>query len=266
MLARRGPGSVRQVRTTTPPRSGADGAGGSGDIQAGKVDFRRERWRGHREKVRAEIVEAAFRAIDRHGPDVSLREIAAEAGTGKPKIYRHFEDKADLFRAISRRFRDLLGAAIFANVDFAEDATREVLGRAVREYVTLVEAHPNVMRFIMQDRFPEPAEPAVSGLNEGREITLAVAEMFDRQLPDMHLDRAVLELAAAAAFGSVSVATDWWLGRDPDSPRRMPVADFVAHLSTLVQGTVAGTAEMLGIDLDLDRPIRLAGPRAAGPV
>lgn len=245
MLARPGTGSVLQVRTTSSP----------------PVDRRKERWRGHREKVRAEIVEAAFRAIDDHGPDASLREIAAEAGTGKPKIYRHFEDKADLFRAISSRFRDLLGASIFANVDFAEDPTREVLGRAVAEYVALVEAHPNVMRFIMRDRFPEPAEPAATGLNEGRKITLAVAEMFDQQLPDMDLDHAVLELAAAAAFGSVSVATDWWLGPDPDSPRRMPSADFVAHLTTILLGTVAGTAEMLGITLDLDRPIRLAEPR-----
>lgn len=35
-----------------------------------KVDARSERWREHRKKVRREIVEAAFRAIDRLGPDV----------------------------------------------------------------------------------------------------------------------------------------------------------------------------------------------------
>ena len=58
-----------------------------------KVDARSERWREHRKKVRAEIVEAAFRAIDRLGPDLSVREIAEEAGTAKPKIYRHFTDK-----------------------------------------------------------------------------------------------------------------------------------------------------------------------------
>ncbi len=256
MLARPAPGSVLQVRTESASGSGVDGTG--------KVDQRRERWRGHREKVRAEIVEAAFRAIDRYGPEVSLREIAAEAGTGKPKIYRHFEDKTDLFGAISTRFRDLLGAAIFATVDFAEDPTREVLRGAVSEYVRLVEAHPNVMRFIMQDRFPQP-EPATKSLSEGREITLAVAEMFDEQLSGMHLDRSVLELAAAAAFGAVSVATDWWLGPDLDSPRRMPAPDFVAYLTTILLGTVTGTAELLGIALDLDRPIRLAEPLAAGP-
>ena len=46
-------------------------------------------------------------------PQVSLQEIAAEAGTAKPKIYRHFNDKADLFQAIGKRLRDMLVAAIF---------------------------------------------------------------------------------------------------------------------------------------------------------
>ena len=76
----------------------------AGDVAAlvpeGKVDARSERWREHRKKVRAEIVDAAFRAIDLHGPEVSVREIAEEAGTAKPKIYRHFADKSDLFQAI----------------------------------------------------------------------------------------------------------------------------------------------------------------------
>ncbi len=81
-----------------------------------KVDARSERWREHRKKVRAEIVDAAFRAIDRLGPAVSLREIAEEAGTAKPKIYRHFADKSDLFQAIGERMRDMLWSAIIPSV------------------------------------------------------------------------------------------------------------------------------------------------------
>ena len=57
----------------------------SGHEPGVKVDARSERWREHRKKVRAEIVDAAFRAIDRLGPELSLREIAEEAGTAKPE-------------------------------------------------------------------------------------------------------------------------------------------------------------------------------------
>ncbi|MGY4710153.1 TetR/AcrR family transcriptional regulator [Mycolicibacterium sp. CBM1] len=228
-----------------------------------KVDARSERWREHRKKVRAEIVDAAFRAIDKSGPDVSLREIAEEAGTAKPKIYRHFTDKSDLFQAIGKRLRDMLWAAIFSNLDVAADPTREVVRRSVAEYVNLVEQHPNVLRFMLQGRFPEQSESTQRALNEGREITMAMAEMFNNELREMELDPAALQLAGAATFGSASAATDWWLGPDPDSPRRMPTEEFVDHLTTIMLGTVMGTAELLGIALDPDRPVHAAVPRRA---
>ena len=52
-------------------------------------------------------------------------------------------------------------------------------------------------------------------LNEGRQITLTMADMFDNELRDMELDHAALELAAHAAFGSAASSTEWWLGPNP---------------------------------------------------
>ncbi|MEB3983720.1 TetR/AcrR family transcriptional regulator [Mycobacterium sp. 663a-19] len=221
-----------------------------------KVDARSERWREHRKKVRGEIVEAAFRAIDRLGPELSVREIAEEAGTAKPKIYRHFHDKSDLFQAIGERLRDMLWAAIFPSIDLKTDSAREVIRRAVEEYVTLVDQHPNVLRVFIQGR--SAASPKI--LEEGRGITLAMADMFDHELREMELDHAAIELAAHAAFGSAASATEWWLGPDPDSPRRMPRERFVAHLTTIMMGVIVGTADTLGIRMDPDQPIHSALP------
>lgn len=226
-----------------------------------KVDARSERWREHRKKVRGEIVEAAFRAIDRLGPELSVREIAEEAGTAKPKIYRHFADKADLFQAIGERLRDMLWAAIFPSVDFTTDSAREIIAHSAQEYVTLVDAHPNVLRFVIQGRFPEQSESTIRTLNEGREITLAMAELFNNELREMDLDRAAIELAAFAAFGSAASATDWWLGSAADHPRRMPHEAFVAHLTTIMMGVITGTMEMLGISMDPDRPLHEVVPQ-----
>lgn len=219
------------------------------------MDARSERWREHRKKVRSEIVDAAFRAIDRQGPEVSLREIAEEAGTAKPKIYRHFTDKSDLFHAIGQRLRDMLSAAIFPSIDLSVDSGREVIRRAVEQYVRLVDEHPNVIRFLIQGRFAEQSEPTMRALNESREITLAMAELFDSELRDIELDGAALELAAYAAFGSIASATDWWLGAAQDSPRRMPSEEFVAHLTTIMIGSINGTCELLGIAIDPDLPL-----------
>lgn len=233
------------------------GSGSRSRSESGvKVDARSERWREHRKKVRSEIVDAAFRAIDQLGPELSLREIAEEAGTAKPKIYRHFNDKSDLFQAIGERLRDMLWAAIFPSINLAADPAREVIRRSVEQYVRLVDEHPNVVRFLMQGRFAEHSESAMRALNEGREITLAMADMFNNELHDMQLDGAAIELAAFATFGTAASATDWWLGGTQDSPRRMPREQFVAHLTTIMVGAINGTCELLGITIDPDRPLQ----------
>jgi AcrR family transcriptional regulator len=230
------------------------------------VDARSERWREHRKKVRAQIVDAAFRAIDKRGPELSIREIAEEAGTAKPKIYRHFTDKSDLFQAIGERLRDMLFAAIFPSIDLSTDSIREIIRSSVEHYVDLVDQHPNVLRFLVQGRFVEQSESTMRMLNKGREITLAMADMFNNELREMELDPAALELAAYTTFGSAAAATDWWLGPNPDTPRRMPREKFIEHLTTIMLGAINGTAELLGIKYDPKRPIHEAVPQTSHSV
>jgi AcrR family transcriptional regulator len=223
-----------------------------------KVDARSERWREHRKKVRAEIIDAAFRAIDRVGPNVSVREIAEEAGTAKPKIYRHFTDKSDMFAEIGQRMRDMLWAAIIPSIDLEHDSTRQIVARGVEHYVDLVERHPNVVRFLLQGRFADQSAVAMTTVNKGSEITLAVADMISTELKDLAPDPAAFELAAFAIFGTAASATDWWLGPDDDRPRRMPADQFIAHMTTIMLGAINGTAELLGIEIDVDQPVHTA--------
>ncbi|MGV0716430.1 TetR/AcrR family transcriptional regulator [Mycolicibacterium sp. XJ662] len=223
-----------------------------------KVDARSERWREHRKKVRAEIVDAAFRAIDRLGPNVSVREIAEEAGTAKPKIYRHFVDKSDMFAQIGERMRDMLWAAIIPSINVETDSAREIVGRGVQHYVDLVDQHPNVVRFLLQGRFADQSAAAMTTVNKGRDITLAVADIISSELEDMALDPAAFELAAFAIFGTAASATDWWLGADDDSPRRMPADEFIAHMTTIMMGAINGTAELLGVKIDVNEPLHTA--------
>ncbi|MGV0791757.1 TetR/AcrR family transcriptional regulator [Mycolicibacterium sp. XJ1819] len=238
------------MRRSSKPRPGGQ--------QGVKVDARSERWREHRKKVRAEIVDAAFRAIDRLGPNVSVREIAEEAGTAKPKIYRHFTDKSDMFAEIGQRMRDMLWAAIIPSINVETDSARQIVGRGVAHYVELVDEHPNVVRFLLQGRFADQSAAAMTTVNKGSEITLAVADMISGELEDMALDPAAFELAAFAIFGTAASATDWWLGADEQSPRRMPADQFVAHMTTIMMGAINGTAELLGVKIDADGPIHTA--------
>ncbi len=73
-----------------------------------KGDARRDRWRSHREARREEFIQAALRALARHGPEFGMEHVAAEAGVTKPVLYRHFTDKADLYVALGQRGTELL--------------------------------------------------------------------------------------------------------------------------------------------------------------
>src|SRR5437870_1050650 len=57
-----------------------------------------------REARTAALVDAAVAAIRRHGPGVSMDQIAAEAGVAKPILYRHFGDRGGLVLAVAVRF------------------------------------------------------------------------------------------------------------------------------------------------------------------
>ena len=149
----------------------------------------------------------------------------------------------------------MLWAAIFPSINLSTDSGARGHPPQRRAVRRLVDEHPNVLRFLIQGRFAEQSESTMRALNEGREITLAMADMFNNELRDMELDAAAIELAAFAHFGSAASATDWWLGGEQDSPRRMPPDEFVAHLTTIMVGSINGTCELLGIKIDPDLPL-----------
>ena len=63
-------------------------------------DGRASRWDEHNSLRRRALVEDAVRAIREHGPSVGMDEIAAFSKTSKTVLYRHFGDKAGLYRAV----------------------------------------------------------------------------------------------------------------------------------------------------------------------
>ncbi|MGO2046799.1 MAG: TetR/AcrR family transcriptional regulator, partial [Brachybacterium tyrofermentans] len=66
------------------------------------VDGRSARWARHREERRAELLDIARHLIHDNGPDVTMEDIAAASGTSKSIVYRYFEDKASLQKALGR--------------------------------------------------------------------------------------------------------------------------------------------------------------------
>ena len=66
---------------------------------------------------RAQLLEAALRAVRRDGARVSMDDVAHEAGLTKPVLYTHFGDKAGLGAAIAAHVGDTLAGEIGQALD-----------------------------------------------------------------------------------------------------------------------------------------------------
>jgi len=204
------------------------------------ADGRDTRWDEHRSARRVELVEQTLRAIRKQGAGVGMDEIAAQAGTSKTVIYRHFGDRAGLNTAVV----DLVHDDIHRRLEVALDLTdANDVGRLAHEmaevYLTFVESDPEIYRFVTTAPSSEIATriDPYSGLAEimGDHIGEAIAN---------HLEELGQDPSCALAWGHGMVGfakavADRWLAGGRAEPRDQIMSyidDFVGA------GLVAGLA------------------------
>lgn len=208
------------------------------------VDGRSTRWDDHRAARRAQLVNAARKAVHRHGPGVSMDEIATEAGTSKSIVYRYFEDKAGLRLAVS--------SAVVADM---HDALRQAAEAAptplaalramVRVYLEMIEHSPHVYWFVTRTSIAgvEPADPAVpADPADRRPGTVGTADAPLSAYLDSVIELVAQPFAqvadvppgvaaawAAGAVGFVRGAGEWWLSHPGERPEREELTEQVTR-------------------------------------
>lgn len=200
-------------------------------------DGRSTRWDAHREERRAELVAAAVRAIDRHGPDVGIAEMAAEAGVSKPVLYRYFADKDELHAAVGQWGADeVLGRML---PTFRSDLpVRERVAAAVDAYLTTIEEHPQVFLLLVRHRGADP-------LADGKvRIAGALARILADTLAGLAVPPDGAEPWAEGIVGLGLSTGEWWLERSS-----MDRATVGAHLSAFIWHALDGAATELGVPL-----------------
>ncbi len=211
-----------------------------------KDDGRATRWDQHRADRRAELVEAAVAAIDEHGPAASIAQIAESAGVSKPVLYRYFEDKDDLYRAVGwwGAHQVIDGLMPFL---LGERPLRERVDRACTAYLTLISLHPNVF-FLLVDH-PNSEDP----LADGKELVAAtLARTLGDVLRDLGVDSGGAEPWAYGLVGLGLSTGEWWLRRQTMS--RTAVS---RHLSQFVWHAFEGIAREHGVRVDSTGRLRL---------
>lgn len=217
-------------------------------VQRRVMDARSTRWDEHRVAVRAQLVDAAIRIIERYGASVSMDDIAAEAGVSKPKLYRYFGDKAGLNGAVAAKLGALMWESaqvtILAKQDHA--SVDDLIRSSAQSYVALVGQYPAVVRFLMANHLFQYSGSGDGGVaDQLRSVMEAVADRFTESLQRVHADASIIPLAVASILGSGLSATQWWI----DNGREQGVDDkfFAAHLSETTWGIINGAAATVGV-------------------
>ena len=187
---------------------------------------------------RAELLDAAERAIRRIGPQASMDELAAEAGITKPILYSHFGDKAGLVTALSERVAARMNSAILKELS-THRSPREVVRSTISAFCTFIEDEPELYRFLVQSAMYRPSRaPArvASGISNSIAISLGAA------LRRAGADSGAAEPWAFAIVGMTFAGAGWWLER-----RTMSKDDLVNYLTQLLWSGLSGAG--------LERPL-----------
>jgi AcrR family transcriptional regulator len=211
-------GERRESKAESPPR-----------------DRRDSRWDDHRRERREQLVQATLAAVGRHGAGVGMEEIAAEAGTSKTAVYRHFSDRTDLYVAVCSRVAEQLLPKLRAAMD-SSDHPREMVSAAINAYLAFLEADPEVYRFVVHghvghlDARADPISTLSDLVGDQAAAVMAVAlEQVDR-------DPRAAGPWGHGVVGLVRAAADWWLR----SEHPMLRTELTAHLTDLAWTGLSG--------------------------
>lgn len=116
-----------------------------------------------RERMRAEIIEAAFEAFAERGyHQTGIADIARRLGMGHGTFYRYFENKRDIFEHVVQDVAIQLSTLL--QDENAPTAVRtlaeyrEQCRRITQRFATFVEGHPKAFRLLMLEATSVDAE------------------------------------------------------------------------------------------------------------
>jgi len=172
--------------------------------------------RMRRAERREQILAAATRAFARAGfAATSLDDIAAEAGVTRVILYRHFESKTDLYRAVLDRFCSVLADHVREPVGGFTDA-------AVAGLVRAATAEPDGFRLLFQHAAREPEFRAWA-----QQFQQSMIEAAHRQIATVVADPTWARWASQLAPVVAVEATIAWLDAGQPDPDR--AAERIGH-------------------------------------
>jgi AcrR family transcriptional regulator len=226
---------VKRAEVGEPTQHTTAQAGGPRESETPQERDRRDsRWDEHRRTRREQLVDATLAAVGKHGAGVGMDEIAAEAGTSKTVVYRHFADRTELYTAVCTRVAEQLLPKLRAAMDSSQEP-RQMLAAAIETYLAFLEADPELYRFVVHSQPAGAAVPdPISNLSDL--VGDQAAALMALTCAQSGRDPAAAEPWGRGLVGMVRSAADWWLVVD----RPMLRSELAAHLTDLAWAGLSG--------------------------
>lgn len=203
-------------------------------VAEGRVDGRQSRWDEHKRLRRQAIIEAALEVLQNEGSsgDISVQQVAHQAGLHRTVLHRHFKDRADLDLAVQREISER-AADVFLGAVQLDATAREIVHNVVDAFVRWAVEHPSWVRFAMSS-IPgvaeRPMDDVMSEVVEQIEMVIAgVAEVVGGEMGED--DRDLLEPWVASLIGGGLSAVMRWTGRGELRPRIEVFVEFITDIS-----------------------------------
>ena len=162
-----------------------------------------------RAERRAQILAAATQAFARSGfAATSLDDIATEAGISRVILYRHFDSKSDLYRAVLDRVCARLVATV-GERDYTDASVDALVGAAAED--------PAGFRLLFQYAAREPEFRAEADRFQAGMVAVAGRELT-RMIPDKAWVRWAAQLAPIVAIEAIIA----WLDAGQPDPDQAP--------------------------------------------
>lgn len=160
-----------------------------------------------RDERRASILAAAARAFAHGGfAATSMEDVAAEAGVTKLIVYRHFESKDQLYRAV------LEGISTRMRQEFLRQLNTDPPGNPTAAMLTVAREEPDAVRLLFVHAVREPE--FVDAVLANRQAAIDVA---DQILGQTMTDPVVKAWAAESIVAYLSATVLAWLDHgDPE--------------------------------------------------
>jgi AcrR family transcriptional regulator len=210
-------------------------------------DGRTTRWEGQRDLRRREFVDAALRAISRHGPDVSTEQIAEEAGVARSRMYRYFTDGVDLQRAVADRAVSWVNASL-APLWKLSGTPMEMVRSAINSHMRWLSQHSHLYMYLSRHAL---TDSRTSIVDIKTAICQHLARLFEHYLSIFGIDVRVAEPVAYGVVGMVESSVIRWL----DHPNGIEQAELAERLGRWVWNVIDDTLREGGIELDPHAPL-----------